>query len=107
MVKLRYGVNPKDAQAAREKTLAAFERIEAEIQPSGYLVGDRFTVADLTAAALAFPIVRPAEAPHRFEGPLPEPVRRVRDELSKRRSYEWVQDIYRRHRGVSAEVSAR
>ena len=29
-----------------------------ELGPSGYLVGDRFTVADLTAASLLYPVVR-------------------------------------------------
>src|SRR5215211_2173106 len=35
---------------------AAGERFRAALQPSGYLVGDRFTVADLTLAALVAPL---------------------------------------------------
>jgi glutathione S-transferase len=105
-LKLRYGINPEKAAVAREKTIAAFEKIEAEVQPSGYLVGDGFTVADLTAAALTFPLVRPPEAPHRFEGRLPEPVARLREEISERPSFKWVEEIYRRHRGVSAAIAA-
>jgi glutathione S-transferase len=105
MLRLRYGINPADARVACDKTRAAFDKIEAEIQPSGYLVGDRFSVADLTAAALAFPLVRPPEAPHRFEGRLPEQVKRVRDELSTRPSFQWVEEIYRKHRGVSAAIA--
>jgi glutathione S-transferase len=103
-LRLRYGINPETAAAAREKTRAAFDRIEEEVLPSGYLVGDRFSVADLTAAALTFPIVRPPEAPHRFEGRLPDEVNRVRDELSTRPSFQWVEEIYRKHRGVSSAV---
>jgi glutathione S-transferase len=103
-LKLRYGINPEKANAAREKTRAAFDKIEAEVQPSGYLVGDVFTVADLTAAALTFPLVRPPEAPHRFKGAFPEPVERFRDELSSRPSFKWVEEIYRKHRGVSVAI---
>jgi glutathione S-transferase len=105
-LKLRYGINPEAASAAREKTRAAFDRIEAEFQPSGYLVGDRFTVADLTAAALTFPLVRPPEAPHEFAGRLPAPVERFREEIAERPSFKWVEEIYRKHRGVSAAVPA-
>jgi glutathione S-transferase len=104
-VKLRYGAKADDAQAARDKTAAAFDRVEQELQPSGYLVGEGFTVADLTAAALLFPLVRPPEAPFKFEGRLPETVTRFRDEMSRRRGYQWVEEIYRRHRGTSAAVS--
>ena len=104
-LRLRFGINSEDARIARDKTVAAFERIEEEVQPSGYLAGDRFSVADLTAAALTFPLVRPAEAPHRFEGRLPDSVEVVRDELSERQSSKWVEEIYRKHRGVSAAVA--
>ena len=55
------------------------DKVEAELQPSGYLVGDRFSVADLTAAALLFPLVRPPETPHLIPPPLPEPVERFRE----------------------------
>ena len=58
---MRYGINDETAVKGREKTIAALERLESEIGPSGYLVGDGFTVADLTAAALLFPLVRPPE----------------------------------------------
>jgi glutathione S-transferase len=106
LLKLRYGIDPDQARAAFEKTKGAFDRIEAEVQPSGYLVGDRFTVADLTAAALTYPIVRPPEAPHRFEGDYPPRVERAREELSARPSFRWVEEIYRKHRGVPSAVAA-
>ena len=46
--------------------LAALDRLEAELETSDghYLVGDEFTVADLTAAALFYPMVNPPEGPH-------------------------------------------
>jgi glutathione S-transferase len=101
LVRLRYGADPEGAEEARQKTEAAFERLEREIQPSGYLVGDGFTVADLTAAALLFPLVKPPEAPPGFS-PLPPSLERFRDEMSTRRGFEWVLEMYRRHRGIPA-----
>lgn len=44
----------------------ALERIEQERQGRAYLVGDAFTVADLTAAAMLSPLLQPPE----FQYPL-------------------------------------
>jgi glutathione S-transferase len=85
---------------------AALDRLEAELQPSGYLVGDRFSVADLTAAALLAPVVFPPEFPYAPPGPLPAPVVRWRDAFVGRRALRWVAEMYRRHRGTSAEIAA-
>src|SRR5262249_14671282 len=95
-----------DARAAvgRQKTLDAFDRLERELGPSDYVVGDRFTVADLTAAALFSPLVRPPGFPYPVPEPMPEPVQRWRDSLRGRRGWQWVVETYRRHRGASAAV---
>ncbi len=66
-------IDAGSAARSREKVLAALDRLEAELRPSGYLVGDRFSVADLTAAALLAPVVLPPEFPYRPPGPLPAP----------------------------------
>src|SRR5262249_57363516 len=51
------------AEEAFAKVLAAFDRIESELGDGQYLVGDQFTVADLTAAALFYPLVLPPARP--------------------------------------------
>jgi glutathione S-transferase len=107
ILRLRYGVNDEGAQAARGKVLSALDRVEQEVQPSGYLVGDSFTVADLTAAALLFPLVRPPEAPYVVEGTLRPPgFVSFRNSVADRRAFKWVEEIYRQHRGTSAEIAA-
>lgn len=93
------GINAANAEPARAKVYAALDRLEAELQPSGYLVGDRFSVADLTAAALFSPLVMPPEFPYPLLTPLPAPAAQFRDSLAARRGFQWVADIYRRHRG--------
>jgi glutathione S-transferase len=106
MTRMRYGINNETAVKGREKTLAAFERLESEVGPSGYLVGDGFTVADLTAAALLFPLVRPPEALEAIPpGALPESLMRYRSELEGRPGFEWVREMYRRHRGSSVAIA--
>jgi glutathione S-transferase len=107
ITRMRYGINSETAVEGREKTIAALERLESEIGPAGYLVGDRFSVADLTAAALLFPLVRPPEAGAAIPpGDLPEPLEQFRAEQEGRPAWEWVREMYRRHRGASAQISA-
>jgi glutathione S-transferase len=106
LLRLRYGIKPDTAARGREKTRAAFDRISAELGPSGYLVGDRFTIADLTAAALTMPIVQPPGLEYLPKGPFPDAIVRWREELSSHPAFEWATGIYRRHRGSSAEIAA-
>jgi glutathione S-transferase len=90
---------------AFEKVRAAGERFRAELQPSGYLVGERFTVADLTLASL----VAPAVAPEQF--PYPQPQRGhprlapLRDVLAEPGLLDWTRELYARCRGRSAELT--
>ena len=108
-VVMRADMKIDDARTARsrEKVLAALDRLEAELQPSGYLVGERFSVADLTAAALLAPVVfLPPEFPYAPPGPLPAPVARWREAFAGRRASHWAAEMYRRHRGTSAEIAA-
>jgi glutathione S-transferase len=106
LLRMRYGINPETAEQGWDKVHAAMDRLESELGGREYLVGDSFTVADLTAAALFFPLVRPAEAEYMVPDPLPEAFMRRRDALASRPGFQWVQDMYRRHRGESAEVPA-
>lgn len=94
----RYGAHSDDAaETARARIIAAFDRLEAELGAGEYLVGESFTVADLTAAALLYPLVRPPEAYVTIDR-MPEPVERLRAQLRARRGYRWVEETFRRHR---------
>jgi glutathione S-transferase len=99
-LRLRFGVqDPAAAELARSKVLAALDRLEAELGGGDYLVGDSFTVADLTAASLFYPLVGPPEGP-RLPDP-PERIERFRAPLEQRRGYRWVGEMFARHRKPS------
>jgi glutathione S-transferase len=100
------GIDAARAEHSRAKTLAALDRLEAELRPSGYLAGDRFSVADLTAAALLSPLVLPPEFPYALPQPYPEATARFRESVASRPAFRWVEEMYRRHRGRSAELAA-
>jgi glutathione S-transferase len=99
-------IDAAGADLGRRKVIAALDRIESELGPSGYLVGDHFSVADLAGAALLSPIVVPPQYPYAFPGPLPEPAASFRASLASRSGFLWVQEMYRRHRGTSKEIAA-
>jgi glutathione S-transferase len=99
-VQTRYRVAPDAAaEQARAQVVAALDLLEAELERSGsgYLVGERFTVADLTAAALLGPLVRPPEGPR-----LPDAApafEAFAAPLRERPGGRWVRDMFSRHRG--------
>jgi glutathione S-transferase len=94
---VRYGVKSEEAaERSRQKVVAGLDRLEAELDGREYLVGDRFTVADLTAAALFYPLVLPPEGPQLGEPPAG--YQRWREPLTARPGAQWVAEIYRRHR---------
>jgi glutathione S-transferase len=94
---LRYGVKSEEAaQRSRERVLVALKRLEAELDGSDYLVGDRFSVADLTAAALFYPLALPPEGPQ--VGDPPEGFERFRAPLTERAGVQWVERMYAEHR---------
>ena len=98
------GVDAARIGVAREQLGAYFDRLEAEIGPSGYLVGDRFGVADLAAAAIMTAIVRPPEFPYPLPEPWPAELVELRESVSTRFGFRWVLDVYARHRGTSSEI---
>lgn len=98
-------ITAENAPKARATVMETLDRLEAELQPSGYLVGDSFTIADLTAAALWTPVTMPAEFPYPMIKPVPADAARWREELLERRGVQWALEIYRRHRGKSSEVA--
>jgi glutathione S-transferase len=108
VVKRRFDIRPETVEVSREKVRAAFDKVEAGVGPSGYLVGESFTVADLTAASILAIIVMPPEFPYIKLHPDDRTAefRRFRDSLKERPGFRWVEDMYARHRGVSAEVMA-
>jgi glutathione S-transferase len=108
-IERRFEITPETARHSRAKVVAAMDRLEGEISATGHLVGDSFTVADLTAAALFYGVVRPPEFPYPMvpEDELPGSWRDFVNSLAGRPGGQWVSEMYRRHRGRSAELTHR
>ena len=99
-------IDETGAELGWRKTLAAFDRVEDELGPSGYLVGDHFSVADLTAASLFYPLVRPPGMQYEVPDSWPAAIEEARDSVAGRPAFKWVEEMWQRHRGTSAEVAS-
>jgi glutathione S-transferase len=98
-----YDIREETAGEAREGIHRCMDRLESELAGREYLVGDGFTVADLTAAALFTPTIAPPERPYAPRH-VAEPIRELREQLIARLGGRWVEEMYRRHRGTSCAV---
>jgi glutathione S-transferase len=107
VVKRRWA-QPERVAHSRDVVRAALRKVEADAGPAGYLVGDSFTVADLTAASMLGLIVVPPEFPYIKLHPDERAAqfREFRASLRDWPGFRWVEDMYARHRGTSAEVAA-
>jgi glutathione S-transferase len=97
IVRSDYGADAAHEAQSRAAIIAAADRVEAELQPSGYLVGDAFSVADLTGAALFTPVIQPPARPF-LPNVAPPAVEALREELEQRPAGRWVLEMYVRHR---------
>ncbi len=88
------------AMRSRKKCVEALDTLEKELGDKDYLVGDEFSIADLTAASLFYPLALPPEFPYTCPTweQLPEGAREFLGELRDRPGAQWVGEMYQRHR---------
>jgi len=98
------GASSERVAAARERLGGTFDRLESEVGASGYLVGDRFGVADLAVASVMTALLRPPEFPYPLPEPWPPELVELRESLAHRDGYRWVMQVYAKHRGTSCET---
>ena len=89
-------INEATAAKSRQSMLMALERLNDALDEKSYLVGERFSRADLTAAALLAPLFMPPQFGLAWPAAMPEPlqsdVRALAPQLA------WAEKIYQQHR---------
>ena len=91
--------SPERARDAERKVVAGLDRLDAELEGREYLAGDSFSVADLTAAALLYPLVLPPQTPWR-PSRLPDAWVEFSAANRGRPCHAWVERMYARHRSL-------
>jgi glutathione S-transferase len=94
-------IHEEPAARSREKCVEALDTLERELDGGDYLVGDRFSVADLTAASLFYPLAMPPEFPYPSVEEFPPEAEEFLNSMNQRPGALWVADMYRRHREPS------
>ena len=105
--RFRHKISEANLEKDRAVVTAALDRIEQERQGRAFLVGEDFTVADLTAAALLGALLQPPEIQYPLQVELPSYLQDYRATLLRHPAAQWAVEIYRLHRGHSAEVPRR
>jgi glutathione S-transferase len=91
-------IHPEPAKEAERRFLTALDKLDSALARRAFLVGDRFSRADLTACALLWPLCRPGEDESHLQEVLPDPICALRNRLKSRRFYHWVCDTYQQQR---------
>jgi glutathione S-transferase len=96
--------DPANVARAFERSERALDFVEKHVNASGQLVGDRFSAADLTCAALLAPLTSPPCPDMRKPEPMPESMRAFLARFAQRPAIAWVNRQYELHRPPSAAV---
>jgi glutathione S-transferase len=98
-------INAETASSAERRFALAFDRLDQALERGPFLVGNRFSRADLSACSLLWPLCRPGESESEVEALLSPAVRALRKQLQHRRFYRWVIERYREDRAPRAAGS--
>lgn len=81
-------IRAESAKQAETRLAAAFDRLDDALRDRGFLVGDRFSRADVAAAAPLSPLGAYGKS---------DAVRQLRDRRKSRRFFVWAQDLPAKH----------
>ncbi|MFO1204418.1 MAG: glutathione S-transferase family protein [Burkholderiales bacterium] len=89
-------INDDSAEQSKHRMLLALGKLDDALNERQFLVGDRFSRADLTACALLSTFCLPNDI--EASGQFPPAIRAQRDQLKGRRFFRWVRDVYDNYR---------
>ncbi len=98
MIRKGNDVTPESITARKQVTLDALDEVARATEATGYLVGDAFSVADLTAACFFAPLANPAHPDMARPEPVPESVQAILARYSDHPAIAWTNRMYALHR---------
>ena len=91
-------IHAESARQSEERLVAALDKLDDAVKERRFLVGDRFSRADLTACALLRRHCAAGKASAEFAAAVPAAVFALRDAHKARPFVSWVRETYRSHR---------
>lgn len=98
LMKKGMNINAKTAEKSLLILRNMIETLNKEYAAKKYLVGNRFTIADLTASALLAPMVRPEKHPMVWPQSFPDALQKEIDRQENSATFSAVRRMYHEHR---------
>jgi glutathione S-transferase len=98
MLRRRMAIDDETAAAARATIETELNRVDEASRASGYLVGDRFSVADLTAGSLFFPLFFPPQISFDLPQRSSQALESWRERWRGHAGADYVRGLWDRHR---------
>ena len=89
-------INKKTAQLSKEQLVQAINKVAERLDGRDFLVGNQFTRADLAAASLLAPLIKPVKYGLNWPGKLPDELEEFI--AGQRDKVQWVKDCYEHYR---------
>lgn len=90
--------DPENVKQAFNIVESALSEIETSSKDTGYIIGDAFSIADLTAASLLAPIANPRHPDMARPEPIPACVLQLLARYQNQPAIKWVGKMYESHR---------
>jgi glutathione S-transferase len=94
---------PQAVQDGHRAAAEAFDFVVQRGSATGYLCGDAFSIADLTAASTLAVLVKPQNSPMACAQPVAPAFQALMERYAKHPGADWVRRIYARHRGSRSD----
>lgn len=98
MIRAGNNVWPESIERSMQITHDILDEVAQTTRATGYLVGDKFTIADLTAASLLAPIASVDHPDMKRPEPVPCSLREFLAQWQHHDGVSWVHQMYARHR---------
>ena len=100
------GFSASERAAGKQRIHDVFAELDAQLADGrSFLVGDRLTIADVSAASLLAPVFTPPEHEVYASDVFRASLRSAQREFTQYRSFHWLRSIYRDHRRAHAVPS--
>jgi glutathione S-transferase len=98
LMKKSMNITPETGRRAAERVTALLDFLAEKASATGYLVGETFTVADLTAAALLGPVALVNHPDMKQSEPMPPRFAALCEGWKDHPGMRWAYEIWRKHR---------